>query len=88
MSYKDNYTINEAPNGNFMCVAVDKDFEFTKQYLIQMNGDEAGNCACFAGHKWCRHKKVLVAFRSKGLVGSRKYYNVDRNKWLEPPKGT
>lgn len=86
MSYKDWYTFNE-DGANFMCVAVDKDFNVTKQYRIytEPGSTQLGNCDCFAGHTWCRHKKMLVEFRRKGLVGKRTYYNFDKNKWLQMP---
>lgn len=87
MSYKDWYTINEEPKtGNFICVAVDKDLNFTKQYKITfMPGSDQGTCECFAGYKFCRHKKILVLFRQKNLVGTRTYYNFDREKWMTQP---
>jgi hypothetical protein len=87
MSYKDWYTINEDKSGNFLCVAVDKDLNFVKQYKIDTSpgSTSLGNCECFAGHTWCRHKKMVALFRQKGFVGSRKYHNFDRNKWMEQP---
>lgn len=81
MSYKDWYTINQDKDG-FVCVAVDKDLEFQKQYKISMHADNPSTCECIAGHKWCRHKKMVVLFRSKNLVGTRTYYNFDREKWM------
>jgi hypothetical protein len=86
MSYRDWYTFNE-DGSDFVCVAVDKDFEVTKQYKIFTTpGSTAlGTCECFAGHTWCRHKKMLVEFRKKDLVGKRLYYNYDKNKWLTMP---
>lgn len=88
MSYKDWYTINEEDKtGNFICVAVDKDLNFTKQYKIytETGSPQLGNCECFAGHTWCRHKKMVRIFREKNLVGSRTYYNFDRGKWMSQP---
>lgn len=88
MSYKDWYTINEEPKtGNFICVAVDKDLEFVKQYTIftEPGSPNLGNCECFAGHTWCRHKKMVRLYREKKLVGSRTYYNFDREKWMSQP---
>ncbi len=85
MSYKDWYTINKDPNG-YVCVAVDKDLEFVKQYGITMEGDMAGNCGCFAGHTMCRHKQMVTIFNKANRVGSRWYYNFDKKKWREPPQ--
>ena len=88
MSYKDWYTINEDPKtGNFICVAVDKDLDYQKQYTIttQPGSIEFGNCECWAGHTYCRHKKMVRLFREKNLVGKRTYYSYDRNKWMQQP---
>lgn len=88
MSYKDWYTIN-ADGENFICVAVDKDFEVQKQYSITLQSNDKSkisNCSCFAGHTWCRHKKILVEFRKRNLIGSRKYYNIDKDKWMSQPQ--
>lgn len=86
MSYKDWYTLNTLPTGDFQCVAMDKDLNYQKEYIISMNGGTAGNCSCIAGHTWCRHKKMLVLFQQRQLVGSRTYYNFDKEKWLTQPK--
>lgn len=87
MSYKDWYTINSAPGG-YTCVAVDADLNFVKQYGITMEGPLTGNCGCFAGHTMCRHKKMVVLFQQEKKVGTRWYYNFDRNKWKAPPNDT
>lgn len=83
MSYKDWYTINSKDDG-FICVAVDKDLNFVKQYGITMEGATAGNCGCVAGHTFCRHKKMLVEFQKQSRINSRWYYNFDKNKWMPP----
>lgn len=85
MSYRDWYTINEAPGG-FVCVATDADGEVVKQYGITTEGDMAGICGCLVGHTWCRHKKMLTMFQKEKRVGSRWYYNYDRKRWRAPPK--
>lgn len=88
MGYKDWYTFNQSPNG-FVCVATDEDQEFVKQYEITMRSDDPtkiGICSCFAGHTWCRHKKMLVVFQQKALIGTRTYYNFDRGKWKHAPQ--
>lgn len=85
MSYKDWYTINTASNG-FICVAVDKDLNFVKQYGITMEGDMAGTCGCMVGYTLCRHKKMVTLFQKLGRVDSRRYYNHDKDKWMPPVK--
>lgn len=85
MAKDDFYTINSDPqdNNHFVVVVVDKDLEVqAKTYHI--NGSV---CDCWAGNKWCRHKKMLVKFKSENLINSRRYWNHDKQKWLEQPKG-
>lgn len=85
MSYKDWYTINSIPNTvDLMCVAVDKDREFVKQYKIYKSGDGFATCECFAGIKFCRHKQIAVKFQETHRVDKRWYYNFDRDKWMAP----
>lgn len=83
MSYKDWYTINKVDDG-FICVAVDKDLEFQKQYGISMHNQNLSMCGCFAGHTWCRHKQMVVLFQKENRVDSRWYYNFDKKKWKAP----
>lgn len=85
MSYKDWYTVNTSPNG-FMCVAVDKDLDFQKQYEVKISGTNFGNCDCVAGHTWCRHKKMVKIFQAANRIDSRRYYNFDKEKWLPEVK--
>lgn len=80
MSYKDWYTINQEGE-SFTCVAVDKDLDFQKQYKIT-----GGTCECWAGYQWCRHKQMVKIFQEANLVGSRRYYNFDKKKWLPEVK--
>lgn len=80
MSYKDWYTINQDKQ-DFICVAVDKDMNFQKQYRIS-----GGTCECVVGHTWCRHKKMVKVFQQKELIGKRRYYNFDKEKWLPEVK--
>ncbi len=84
MGYKDWYTVDKEADG-YRVTAVDADFEFQKQYRVFMKEERFGNCECFAGHTWCRHKKIIVEFNKKALVGTKQYFNFDKNKWLKQP---
>lgn len=53
-------------------------------YTIGKEGGNAAMCSCFAGHKWCRHKKMLVKFQELNRVNERWLYNFDKDKWIEP----
>lgn len=84
MARNDWYTFlsdKQDPN-HFTCHVVDKDLEHVKTYHI--NGSV---CDCWAGNKWCRHKKMLVVFKQEQRIDSRRYYNYDTEKWMDPPKG-
>lgn len=85
MSYKDWYTVNTHKDG-YQVVAVDKDLNYVKEYIVTLYNGNPANCGCIAGHTWCRHKKLIVMFNEKNLINSRQYYNFDRNKWLDTPK--
>lgn len=84
MARNDYYTFKSDPNDehHFECIAVDSDFEVTKRYHINRSA-----CECWAGQKWCRHKKMLVIFKRDNLLNSNRYYNFDREVWLPKIKG-
>lgn len=84
MAKDDYYTFKSDPKdaNHFSAVIVDKDFEIlAKRYEI--NGSV---CDCWAGHKWCRHKQMLVLFKQKQLIDTNTYYNYDKEKWLSMPQ--
>jgi len=84
MARDDYYTIRSDPNdaNHFTVNAVDSDYNHTKTYQIH-----GSVCDCWAGHKWCRHKQVLVKFKKERLLNSNKYWNFDKEKWLPPLEG-
>lgn len=84
MAKDDYYTIKSDPKDDkhFSVIIVDKDFDLQpKRYEI--NGSI---CDCWAGHKWCRHKKMLVLFKKEGKIDSNAYYNFDKEKWIAMPQ--
>lgn len=86
MAKHDYYTFKSDPKDDkhFTVIVRDKDFEVTdppKQYEI--NGSI---CDCWAGHKWCRHKQMLILFKKEGKIDSNQFYNFDKEKWLEQPQ--
>lgn len=49
--------------------------------------DEVRNsyiCTCFAGMKWCRHKKMFAKFKANQAIDSGAQYNYDKDIWKEP----
>lgn len=83
MAKKDWYTFFSDPKdpNHFICHVVDKDLEPVKRYDIR-----GSTCDCWAGAKWCRHKKMLVLFKKEQRIDSRYYYNFDKERWMNPPK--
>jgi hypothetical protein len=53
-------------------------------YKVHKTNDKLSQCECWAGFKWCRHKKIIVEFQKLGRVNLGWLYNIDKNKWLEP----
>jgi hypothetical protein len=82
MAKNDYYTFKSDPSNpnHFECIAVDEDYEVQKRYNIYDS-----NCDCWAGQKWCRHKQMLVKFKSEKLIDSNRYWNHDKQKWLDTP---
>lgn len=93
MSYKDWYTIFEQAD-KFIVQKVDPDdhspqtaqpaLGIANQYTISKEGGNKAMCTCFAGHNWCRHKKMLVKFQQMNRINSRWLYNFDKDKWISP----
>lgn len=85
MSYKDLYTIDRK-GANYVCYKVDKDFEPTGHYDISVSPTGKLECACFASIKeTCRHRTMVTLFEAAGLVGSHRWYNFDKGKWVDAP---
>lgn len=84
MARNDYYTIKSVPGNDkaFTVIAVDEDYEKTKEYHI-----DGSACDCWAGQKWCRHKQILVKFKQGQKIDSNEYWNHDKSKWLPKPKG-
>ena len=84
MAKTDFYTIKSDPKDDkhFIVQAVNADYEPTKTYHIH-----GSVCDCWQGHKWCRHKQVLLKFKTEGQVDSNRYWNFDKEAWLPPAEG-
>ena len=85
MAKNDYYTFKSDPQdpNHFTVIIRDKDFEPPdppKQYEIH-----GSTCDCWAGHKWCRHKQMLVMFKKEGKINSNQFYNFDKETWLAQP---
>lgn len=92
MARNDYYTIYDRGD-HFFCQKVDPDDRTpaTKAdpglmtgYKIGKHNEKASLCECWAGSKWCRHKKMLVEFQKLNRVNSRWLLNFDKMKWLPP----
>lgn len=80
MAKEDYYTFKSDPQdpNHFSVIIADKHLEIqSKRYEIH-----GSTCDCWAGHKWCRHKQMLVLFKRDKKIDSNEYYNHDKNVWL------
>ena len=53
-------------------------------YKVGKAKENAAVCNCYAGTKFCRHKKIVIAFNKLNRINSRWLYNIDKDKWLSP----
>lgn len=84
MSYKDWYSIRKEGD-RFAIYKFDQDHNPQGvPYYVSLAADKLSMCDCFAGHTWCRHKKMIVEFQKLDRVNSGWLYNFDRNKWIKP----
>jgi hypothetical protein len=83
MAKTDYYTFRKGTEENHViCQAVDHDYNPTKTYNIHNS-----TCDCWAGHKWCRHKQMLVKFRKENKVDSNEFWSHDKSVWLSKATG-
>lgn len=80
------YTMRRAKGSNTYDV-----FKFNElrehQETYTLVVDEVRNsyiCNCFAGMKWCRHKKMFGKFKANKAIDSGAQYNYDKDIWKEP----
>lgn len=94
MARNDYYTIYERDD-HFLCQKVDPDdhtplssvqdgTSTLPAYKISKTGTKLSSCECWAGQKWCRHKKMVTIFNQHQRINSRWLYNFDKDKWLPP----
>lgn len=86
MAKKDWYTINDQGDQGFAVLKVSDEFDHLATYFVSRQPGNQAVCTCFAGAKFCRHKKMLAIFQEQDLVGKKKYYNFDKAIWYQPPK--
>lgn len=96
MSKNEIYTVRSLDDNNWTVHKNTADFdkaEGTGSYTVTRtpitDNRFMWTCTCFAGSKdTCRHRKMVPLFISQGLVNSNTYYHFDKDKWIEPPKGS
>ncbi len=95
MAKNDFYTVYDKPEF-FEVVKIDPDTRepisdtynpgTLPSYKVHKTKDKLSQCECWAGFKWCRHKKIIVEFQKQqpSRVNSGWLYNIDKNRWIEP----
>lgn len=86
MAKQDIYTIKQSALGPniYDVMKMSKDYEPGGIYHIAVAPNKTMSCTCYAGHKFCRHKKMFLEFRNADRIGSGWSYSFDSNKWFPP----
>jgi len=92
------YTVFSNPDMNSWRVAkMDRDWHIEETYIVtKVSWEIPGTlpkeirlCTCFAGSKdTCRHRQMVTIFEEEKCIDSRRAYNFDQAKWIDPPKAT
>lgn len=78
------YTVLSGTTENWSVVKMDRDFEEVETYHISKH---VSVCSCYAGNKpTCRHRQLLAIFQDANAVDSRRAFDFDKNRWIDPPK--
>lgn len=78
------YTVLSGTNDNWNVVKMDRDFTVEDTYFVNKR---VSVCSCFAGNKpTCRHRQLVIKFENAKAIDSRRAYDFDKDKWIDPPK--
>lgn len=95
MARNDWYTVDETSN-HFTVTKVDPtdrqpistvgNTDVLPSYNIAKTNNQGklSQCECWAGSKWCRHKKMVVLFQREGRINKGWLYQFDKEQWLPP----
>lgn len=85
MARKDWYTIRDNPSSpDYDVVKVDENFQPIQTYHV--GKQPGGICDCWAGSKFCRHRKMVPIFKAEGAINSGRLYNFDKATWYQAPQ--
>jgi len=77
------YTVMSGTTENWDVVKMERDFEHVETYRISKH---VNVCSCFAGNKpTCRHRLLLAMYLKEDAIDSRRAYDFDKDKWIDPP---
>lgn len=78
------YTVMSGTPENWDVIKMERDFEHVETYKVSKH---VSVCSCYAGSKsTCRHRELLKIFQQANAIDSRRAYDYDRDKWIDPPK--
>ena len=78
------YTVLSGNEANWSVVKMDRDWNQEDTYHVSKH---VNVCSCFAGNKTtCRHRELVEVFKRANAVDSRRAYDFDKDKWIDPPK--
>lgn len=80
--------LSEKSPNTFSVFKYDADLNFLHQYHLAVvpNTNTPTTCSCWAGGKWCRHKKMFLRFCEENRLDSGWMYSPDTEEWKEPEK--
>ncbi len=79
------YTVLSGTDMNWDVVKMERDFEPIETYHVSKH---VSVCSCYAGSKdTCRHRQLIGIFETAQAINSRRAYDFDKGKWIDPPKG-
>ncbi len=86
MAKQDIYAIKPSTLGPHIydILKMSEDLEPGGMYHISVAPNKSMTCTCYAGHKFCRHKKMFLEFTRLNRIGSGWSYSFDKNKWFPP----
>jgi len=80
------YTVLTGTPENWAVTKMTRDWEVEDTYYVNKT---VSVCSCFAGSKpTCRHRQLVGIFQDANAIDSRRAYDFDRGKWIDPPKAS
>lgn len=67
---------------SYLVYKVNEEYQPLDTYTVHETPQGGTFCTCFAGHKDCRHQKMLRLFKANQAIDKPVMYNFDKGTWL------